>query len=315
MNNQQVGRRAGYVLPMTLVLITLAGIVLATASRRSLQAATEARDAEAALRCRWIQTSCAEVVPPRASYLFEVAETAEKAHPISLSYTLTLGTLPVRIVLSDEHAKVNANTLYHAVGPERTTHQLRRLLTDQTDATPPGYHADAIEPTNEPLARLRLRPTPRADRARATTAVPVFGSYDQLFEGASPRQLAFPYAGLAPLSRSITCWSDGRISFRRASAEVIAVACHRALPLDKAIELVAARTEEPGLGLDDILDRLDLDEDQKQTVRDRLTDRSDYWSMWTAIDSGRRTRYRLDVLDRSEQPEARAGVRRVRFTW
>ncbi len=313
--------RSGYVLPMTLVLVALAGVVLEMASRRSLGAATDAIDAETALQIKWTRRSCAKTVPPLAERILSDVE-AEYTRPVaSHRLTITLNDLPVELVISDEQAKANVNALYERLGKERTTHQLQRL-TASTPAPgiPSGGNrrsatANHYSRNHSGVSQLLLRPTHLDGRRQQGGPLPLFGSHDQVFQGATPRNLAIGSTSEPPLGHAITCWGDGKLNYRRAPVETIIAVCQPELSFAKAQELGELRAEQPGLGLSELLRRLELKQGQLRAIRNRLTGRSGCWSLWIAIHDDRREWFRLNILEQQQNNNGSTTEHQVRFDW
>lgn len=275
---------------MTLVLLSLAGITLEMTVRQSLQRTLDARQAHTDLQHQWAARSCSRVLLEQSDTLLDTLN-ADSPHPTSSHrITLTLSNREIQLLLCDEQAKANVNNIYRQRGKENTTHLLRRILSSSAQSI-------ALSP-------LHLASDDKTD------PLPQFGTFNQVFPQATPEHLAFTPRHTAALSSNLTFWTDGTINYRTASA----AALHAATPtltMDLANRLVTLRQDQPGLGLDDLLLELDLDQESIQTIKPRLTDSSNCRSLWIAWPDQHRTHYRLDV----QRAEADGKTTHFRFTW
>ena len=103
--------RRGYVLVSTLLLLALAGLAMVSASRRALNRIMESRQAELELQQRWGTISLQATLLAGAETILTRAERNARESLVSHSLRLSLNGRAVRVLISDEQAKANVNTL------------------------------------------------------------------------------------------------------------------------------------------------------------------------------------------------------------
>ncbi len=276
-------RQRGYILLMTLLLLAVAGIALAGASRTSLDKALRAKEAQRTLQRRWGILSCHAAFLARAEDLLNQAQE-QSGEPVSrVRVRLTLGQQEFEVVVADEQAKMNANWLYEQRGRERTETSVRKLA---------GLSGDGI--------RVRLTPTPQPEPQEGQSPeqqLPALGSFAQIFPSATPTQLiGTPHRPEAAASAYVTLWGSGKLNFRRATRPVLKQVC-QGLLIDNQIEdLISTRRDTPDLSLNEALNQLALTKEKKDQLEPLLTDQSGCHSLWITVHDGYRSWHRLDVL-------------------
>ncbi len=262
---------------MTLVLVLLAGAAMVGLAQRSLADALEARSGERELQRRWAVASLRATLLGRLETLQARAERIDPNTPpadwpaptTQQRFTIQLGQRDYQIVLTDEQAKLNVNTL------------LRTNTSAQTESIVRGL-------TGRPGSggAVRLRPT------RGVKAV--FG-YGQVFEGVWPGQLVGRDAGDA-LAGNVTCWGDGKVNIARASGRVIRQAIERKVGPRVVRLLLEHRRRHRADGLDGLLKRIDkLSDTDRRTLQRLLTDQSSCHGLWIIARGDQREWYTLAV--------------------
>lgn len=284
----RAGRQRAYVLPLTLLLLTVAAASLAGVCRASFEKAVQAAAAREGLQRNWAITTCRAALLPRAERVIAGAASSETAPASEVRLHVTLGGMPLDLVFGDEQAKVNVNVLYRdggRAGAERAVRELTLAAgADVRVALKPG--AQLAEPGSvEALQR-------DDDGERA------FENFSQVFEPVSPRALVFP-GGAAERSAvaQLTCWGDGTLNFRRASVAALKRACPRSLGATGAARLVAIRQKEPDLEIWEVLEQLELSEEQQAEAEARLTDESSCHSLWIVARAAGRSWYDFSISD------------------
>jgi len=269
-------RQSGFVLLMVLAVLVLAATVLATAASRSCRSALEAAEAQRDLQLRWGALSARATVLPRAELLLG-QEEARLQHPaVWARWELNLGNMPLVLGLSDEQAKANVNLLEARHGRQSMVASLGRLQSGSG-------------------ALLPIRPRPQEVRKlRGQLAPPRYESFDMLFEVHGPSQLASVEGRTAPVKR-ITCWSDGRINFRRADRESLRAVTRGVLDEAELAKLLEFRREVPGGSVHEALKRLELPREQAVEAAQLLTDVSGCHALWVVTGEDEQRHYRLYV--------------------
>lgn len=252
---RRAAKHRGFVLVLVLVLLAIAGVLLAKAARRSAQSALTAGQQVQELSQRWGRLSAQRFALSHAESL--LVHPADPAMPWRMELPLELNGQSLRLIVSDEQAKANANTLWRSGGAAAVQKALRDLQAGAAAFLP-----------------AQLRPTNSTDLAS-----PPFASFDQLWHTPGPSQLV-GQPGQVALADRLTFWGDGKINIRRAPAEVLRAALAEALTEEQVVKLVTLRHDTPNLTVDKLVKALAMTQDQARKVRPALTDRSRCHSVW-----------------------------------
>jgi hypothetical protein len=270
-----------------LVVLAVAGAALAAAARRSFEAAAAAGEAERTLQRKWGMLGIRAVCLPRAETILigrppvpsAGADTAEaQPVPVSRRFALTLGGTRFEVTVADEQAKANVNVVHHRRGKRGLEAALRRLQ-------PVGA---------EPL-RVRLRPVAFEEEDDEADVPARYGSFDQLFAGPGPADLAGTGRGGPGVAERITCWGSGKVNVRRAERDVLREACRGCLVEFEIDKLVRLREERPAVTAHEALTHLELDEKRRAEASKLLTDVSTCHSLWIVVRGRTRAWHRLYV--------------------
>jgi hypothetical protein len=289
---RRIHSQSGYVLLLTLLVLALAGAALVSVGRMSLAKAREAIAAERELQRRWGTLSCRSTLLPNAERLLLKAES-RSAEPVQLVRAkLELARFTYQVSVSDEQAKININSLYDQLHPQRAESAERVL----------SLHAD--KPITVRLRPLANRPTEGA------RSLPAFASWGQVFVNPPPMSL-FPQAGRDHALADFTCWGNGQLNLRRASEQSLQAACESTVGDVRPI--LYLRQRYPGLGIDTIARELKLDGPREAALRQTLTTGSSCHAVWIVVRSekDRQSFYHLAVHDRTAQPRPREYA----FSW
>ena len=304
---------------MTLVLVLLACVLLVGVARRSAEGALEAKWAAEELQRRWAVASCQATLLGRVEELLDEAEqgdpgsrTPEEPYQNKPAarrrVTCQLAGIDYELVLTDEQAKLNANSLVQASSRGAAQSAVAHLIASG------GGDASTVEVrtlamgTNTPKEVRRLL---------------VVGGYGQVFPNAAPERLIGPEAG-AGLSDWVTCWGDGHVNLRRAPAEVVERACEKALEHNAVRALLAVRDRDPYRPLSAMLDDLDrVDAKEKTKISERFTDRSKCHGLWIVARGSQRSWYDLAIgvgegsgtAPAKDNPGKQELSTRYRFAW
>jgi hypothetical protein len=276
-------RNEGYVLVLTLGVITLASIALAGLARYSIQHAAAANEVAADLQQRWGIWSVRHVLLSQANEILDAQVPDDMAgappwpKPGRLAAEFELAGSRYSVSIADEDAKLNLSTLY-ARKRERLLPAIQRL----------GAQSQAPMPT------VHIRPDGSGHDA--------FRSWGQVFD-----LDAVPRTGRAieAVGSHLTCWGNGRLNVRRADDTVLRETALIALSPKDASKLIGERRNWGGQGLDELLDPLGLRRPQLLAIRRLLDTESKNYSLLVAVTAGRRERGYLFV-DRG---------RSVTFAW
>jgi hypothetical protein len=292
-------KRSGFALLMALALVMLAGALMIGVVRQSASDAVRSRQALADLQRRWGQASLQNTILPRAEQLLDEAERGaeppgpglvRRKPPVrQLRLTCTLAELDYEVIVTDEQAKVNVAALVAAVGPAQTAQVVSRLAE--------GRQPVVLRPTSPRAMAAVVGSAVPAGEARAVQApaAATFAGYGQVWPSASPADIVGLDAA-SGLAADLTCWGNGRLNIRRASAQAVREACARDVSADTLGMLLAARDRNPYRPLDAMLAELiTVDPAQKKVLSSRLTDRSNCHGVWVVAQGAARRWYSLGV--------------------
>lgn len=299
-------RQRGFMLLLTLVLLTIVAVGSAQIARRSLQQATVAVRAEEDLQRRWLVRTAEDVLLPRADAAIEASNEKEPAGGDGLTEAVRrvdVGGYEVELRFTDEQAKINANVLLERMGRRAAQQRLATLIRQA-----------GID------GRVELRPLSKLDRelqgARADW--PALASFDQILAASgSTARAELPGAGAelpgAGAGAGVTLWGDGRVNVRRASRGVLEAALAPELGPYEIDRLLTLRREEPDERLAQWLSRLELSRRQRDELEDRLTETSRYFGLGITIHGEHRAwrrfvvgrRVDLDAGLEDQPPQAR----------
>jgi len=268
--------RRGYILIMTLVLLAIAAGLLAGVARRSIDAAAVANRQTEALQRRWAHRSAETVILPHAETLLRQAEEEQRKPVRRLPIEVSLDDIHLSLVIADEQARASVNYLYQRGETVGLRESIRALL---------GKHPEQMD--------LAIRPTQRSDDTRP------FASFGQVFSRPDPARLlgdSQPTSEQGPTD-ALTCWGNGRLHWRRASAEVMKAYLEPHLTHSEIEMLRRLRQDRRVFTLSQALDRLGVDDATRSVVESVLTNESNCHSLWQVARLNGRTGYRLQVRD------------------
>jgi len=275
-------KESGFVLLIALVVIVLAGTVLATSARLSSHEVFQASAAEHNLQVRWGMLSCKTL--GLASTELMMLEDVQAGRPVSVTTrrTITLGSVKFHLVSSDEQAKANVNLLAYRRDRVSLEHSLRALQFGLRN-----------------VVALELRPVD-AKKLDADMMPIVFTSYDQLFPVDHPSRLIRSDAASRTIAERVTCWGNGQLNFKRAERVTIRQVTEKLLDESQIDALIDYRRRHPDCGLMEVLARIELKDEKLAGAMSVLTDVSFARSLWVIAEGRTRNFYRFYVVRTSD---------------
>jgi hypothetical protein len=271
-----MGRRAnhrGYVLLLTLLMLTVAGTALTGLSLKCLRRALKAAEMRDELQRRWGIISCERVLLPQSeSILHQSTSNAQ-----SVKKEWVLGNQSFELIFADEQANVNVNSVFPSAGLDGTERIVRRLVG---------------------TAKIQIELSPLTD----VPADRAFTSLAQLFGRTAPSDLFAADSDEVPTNTGVTCWGNGKLNIRRASRDALAIVGSPELDDSRIGRITEMRATENNFDIYQMLDHLDLDDRQKQVLAERLTDHSACHSLRVIATDGRRRWYALAVAEDQPKP-------------
>jgi len=278
---------------MSLVVIALAGLVLAGLARRSLTLASQSSDAQEELQRRWGTISLQRAVLQRAEAIV-AHNTSQSAAPLArepyvpVTTQLQLGTITFEVVLADENTEVNLNRIQSVGGKGFLDTVLMEILVSS--------HGVRLRPRPADERRFDMRP---------------YDSWGQVFSLESLPQAEHAPSWVAERTKMITCWGNGRINAHRASDAVLQTVLRRVAGPSAAEQLIRLRLKHPDLNVNEWIDRMSIDRLKRARLRNWITDESSCYSLWIRADNGQRRWCNFAVAE-----SGRNGVFRVsHFAW
>lgn len=290
-------RRKGFILVMTLVLIAIAGIILAGLARHSLQLAIEAVDGQTELQRRWGSVCVEQVIFHNSKLLLERQMEADEVRSLSqrnlqvvnrLQGEIVLGDLTFIFQLADEEAKVNLNTLYRELPQQHNLEEIINGLMEQ------------------PISVL-LRPDLSSGQS---SRLPVFHSWGQVFEYERLGNSEPVALEIANAVDQLTCWGNGKLNTRTASKESLALVVSLALNKKDTQRLLERREEKPSEAIRSAANALGLRSRQRRKLLQLLSEKTSTYSMWLTISTPGQRWHEFHVA----RPEA-AQKEIARFHW
>ena len=312
--------KAGFALILVLLVLALAGVVLAGSARRSCRQAVEAGRQTEQLQLRWGERSCRDLALTSARDLL-IGEEARNYGPATQAYRqIDLGGMTFHMLLCDEQAKIEVNGLLADQGRPRAEAVIREL-----------------RPPSASQYQVRLRPG-RLEGEGSDPTTAALATYDQLFAYKHPSALVeIDQGGGRQLAgRHVTCWSSGEVNFRRAPVSVLRRATAGVLSGRQLQALIAFRTDHPDGTLAEAIKYLQQLEELSMEGRPRelrpqrgtthrrgtrklardvssvLTGTSRCHSLWVVAEGSTRRWYSLHVAQEGSHP---GGLAAWTFRW
>jgi hypothetical protein len=266
-------RHRGFVLLLSLVLLTLAAIAAVTVCRAALARGMAAREAQTDLQRHWGTLSCqCSLLPESEQFIFR--RERQLREPVTCWQTsLNLGDESFEMLFMDESAKVNLEALIQRQGLDQARETIRRLCG-----------------TSPVVAAVDLRWEGESNNAPR--------SFGDVFTAVDP-------AALCAISRSdapaglLTCWGDGRVNIHRAPEVVLKEATLGILNLSQIEQLIHIQEIQPPVTVDSALRAMQMDQKQQDEAAHLLADGSNCYSLWTRCQTARRSYWTLGVIDYS----------------
>lgn len=281
-------RGKGFILVFCLYLIAIAAVVLTGVSRLSLLKVLECLNAQEELQIKWAKLTATRTLLPLAPKILEIHEKRLETKVSSVDLNFVLGSIPHRVIIGDEQAKLNVNEIGRRYGKDQValavTNVLRvSLLAANLDLSP-------AEPS-------RLQP------GWAQTGFPAYGSFEQVFGTIQPEALMGTRGKKPGLAAHVTCWGNGKLNYARASESVIREVTSRILGRGKLSALIELRDRPNPPGLSETLALLELTKEIREQLSQVLTDQSLCHSIWIALETKGSAHYHFAVLDHSPAEE------------
>jgi hypothetical protein len=293
-------RHPGYVLVMVLVILAMAGSVLAAATCRTSKQVLDAGASERRLQRKWLSVSAQTVILDRADDVLvgapDVAGRVSYDPPsVSRHIVVTAGGMNFDLVLADEQAKANVNMMAKLRADAGNLDEALRVL----------------QASHRTFLPVHLRPSPTR-KVRATTVPIIYETFDQCLTLDGPWQLVSSETSQGYAAEDITCWGGGKINFRRASMAALREVCVGCLDDTQLDTLIRLRDQAPKTTLTEALMLLKLTDKTRDEAMTLLTDDSHCHSLWVIAHDKTRDYFRL-YIDQYGDPDCETG--RYTYAW
>lgn len=268
-------RRRAFVLVMTLVLLSIAAVLAASIARQSLSLAAAAEEEVESLRLRWGVASCRHAllgVADRALVRrYQLEDGSVATLPVAVvTAEFRLSGDVYRVVLADEQAKADVNTLAANLSDEL----VRAALADEVHR----FSSLMVK-----LAPMPVDATP--ERRSYQSWGQVIGSHRNVGADLFARELELA-------TRRWTCWaSEGRLHLRAASDEAVAVVAGLVLSPIEVAELLEARRDWDGTSSAELIEGLSMTERKRELLTRLLCDDSRSRSLWVHVEGSAGSRH------------------------
>ncbi len=300
--------RTGYVLLMVLVLLVVLATALSSIATRSMRTTQEAVVAVAQLQQRVGLESCQKTFLLQAEFVFKKMDEMRRngqgpASPEAnrmVADAITLGEQRFDLVLFDENAKVNLNTLNQNAGQQEVMKVLRETLPAsiartiafhpaQGSTTSPTRTREPSSASNKGQEKSSASgsnlETGESEAANDPPMIPAFRSWGEVFDfgmliGQSPeKQVQLEFA------KSFTLWGSGQINIYRATDSQIMSLLGTVVPTALARKIVTKLKESPDPNIDTILEKEVESPKNRKQLRALLSPTSFAFSLFIDVDT------------------------------
>ncbi len=281
-------RRPGFVLLMVVGILAIVAAAMAALANRSLSKVTQCNHAHDELAQRWLVSSLRKSVLSRGGEIFADSDATQieqgrgQPFPNEITVEFEVDEYRLSAVLRDEQARLKID---------------RNSMFDTTL----GIHEAALASTPP----LRLRKAVARDSEDASLS-----SWGQLVDlGLLDRETSV-YDALGPLSKTYTCWGNGKTTFNRASGDVVRTLLTPSIPPNEVEQLLVARNGYTG-DLETLVQSLDIHRTKQLKILNKFTDESNCFSLWVIQSSAVSKTEHLFV--RADGRISRSGA--LHFSW
>jgi hypothetical protein len=283
---------------IVLATLVVAGVTLSMLATASLQRVLDAQTAQDDLQHRWGTIGLERTLLPRATEVLEQIDELRRSDDLpqeSAGYVrdqIELGGVRFDLILADEEAKANLNSIYHEGQKPRVERTIRRLTE------PAGQIAMRVMARTPSGAtrRRQLRPADDESDADAASLPPAFLNWGDVFDLQRLRQTAGDDRILATLTDQITLWGSGRINVERASDEAVMAVCGTVLSDGLARRLLDRYRDQPETELELLIEKEIGSTDDAARLRRLVREDSSTFSLWMEVTSRRSRNQKCSIM-------------------
>ncbi|NND99089.1 MAG: hypothetical protein HKN47_17365 [Pirellulaceae bacterium] len=285
-------QREGYVLLLVLVAIVVSSVALTKLATTSARLAIDSIDQQDALQRKWGLTSCSHALLPHVGKMFDTRDerlgrTNTARPPALASGQIVLGQSLVTVVVADEDAKTNLNSLYHASDERVVATELRRILR-------PGVtRAIALRPVVASEQSEQRKVASNTDRdaedSEDAEAEPprAFYSWGDVLDIEQIHQTLGSDRDLPVITRSLTLWGRGKLNVARASDEAFLSTCRPIVQDGLAKRIIQRHREQALTGIKLIIEKEVTNPRDRERLLQTLGQSSSCFSIWAETETKR----------------------------
>ena len=237
------------------------------------------------LQIRWGTLSCQELAMSSAEWMLLKDAQDDKPPAPTTRRTLKLGGITFDLIFSDEQAKANVNAL--------------AKTRDKADL---AYALMAVQKDLKRICPVRLRPAESGPKNQDPDQL-LYASFDQVLAAPRPEDLISADRFMRSAGDRITCWSNGKVNFKRADRQVLREVLAGLLGEGQIDQLIKYRDESPDCTLFEALGKIEMRDKDKMMgkVMTLLTDMSLCHGLWVIARGRTRSWYSFHVRRNSDQ--------------
>jgi type II secretory pathway component PulK len=300
--------RRGYILLMVIVALVIVATALSSVATRSLRMTQQAGNAASMLQQRWGLKTSKDLLLPRANQIFRLNDRSLRSNSNTsntrmsmISDSVMLGGQRFDLVLSDENAKLNLNTLYHAGGTQKVESVVGRIGGLELK------RALALRPAVPQASRFQQSavgeedpPAGKGDLVNSAQAgLPAFRSWGEVFDLGAMRRNS--YDGLLKLdfTRSMTLWGSGQVNLNRVEDDVLIAVLEAVMTPASAKSLQSRLRSNPELDFQSIVESSVSKTSDRRAILSLLSLSSFNFSLFVDVDApqGRSRRLYVSTVD------------------
>lgn len=276
-------KRGGYVLLIVIAASVLVVSMLGTLAKQSMNRGLAAADAERSLQQRWGALTLERELMKVAPKVFEIQEEIAKEQspptrpPATIRAALTLKGVTFDLLLGDEDAKLNLNSMFHHTGLQKTEQAVTEMVG------PGGMRSIRLLPVTKPMliSRENSRLGQQAEDGDEDTVIPdAFRSWSEVFDLVSLPAQAGSDAALPNLTTGMTCWGNGQLNFQRASPQAILAVAGSIIQDGGSQRLLSRHQSNPTLSLEVLLQSEVSNRRQRDKLNELMSETSTNFSLW-----------------------------------
>ncbi len=309
----------GVILLLVLVAILVVGVALTTTARRSLLASTAAIDAQQSLQRRWGVVSCRQTILRQAEGVFSEiegsrADTRRSQTPFvaMVSDRVLLGGQNFDLIIADEDAKANLNSIYHSAGLSQCEQAATTLIG------PFDRRMLQLRPETPSAATPKPRSAGRlGDQGEVPTdtnflqAPAAFRSWGEIFDLVAMNAIAGDDRQLAALTRRMTLFGRGRMNVFRASDEAVLAVCGSVVQDGLGRRLLERMRQSSLRDIALVLDQVVTNVEDRARLKQLFANGSSCFSLWIETTNGQSRQQYFAV----RVPDERGTIRTIESSY